>query len=488
MKQLIYILLLKAVLLLGVIALGLIELGPDEAQYWTWSKFLDWGYYSKPPAIAWQIAFGTSLFGDTELGVRFGALLLGFLLPIAIYYLSLAAGTKSTTAFWAAFAFAVTPMGVLASLLAITDTGFVLFWTLALIPILTALRNETKPSYLIVGLLIAFGALFKWPIYYLWPLILFAWIWNPSLRSPQILLSMAISLLGLLPSLYWNANHDWVTFRHVLATFEGGSQKEARAPGNFWSFFGEQFLLFSPLLFALLIMTLRRKGPVPKPLRFCAYVSGLSLAVFLFLSLFQKMQGNWVDFAYPTAAVFLAWAIFEGEFYKKIWFYAGVSIAILTSLIAITLPLWAPYKIDPFKQNKGLAKLGQELDDLGYNPKEEFLVGDRYQTSSLLSFYTPAQKRAYFLNINGVRNNQFSFWPSLKQEQQGRSGYYIVIEKPEKLKDPQSYLDKIKPYFQRVSIKKIAPLVYSDNEPVKSALIIKADNYNGAEPPATQLY
>ena len=32
-----------------------LELYPDEAQYWLWSRTLDWGYYSKPPMIAWLI-------------------------------------------------------------------------------------------------------------------------------------------------------------------------------------------------------------------------------------------------------------------------------------------------------------------------------------------------------------------------------------------------------------------------------------------------
>jgi len=36
----------------------------DEAQYWAWSQNLDWGYFSKPPLIAWVIALPTSLFGN----------------------------------------------------------------------------------------------------------------------------------------------------------------------------------------------------------------------------------------------------------------------------------------------------------------------------------------------------------------------------------------------------------------------------------------
>ncbi|MDD3837175.1 MAG: 4-amino-4-deoxy-L-arabinose transferase, partial [Phenylobacterium sp.] len=32
-----------------------LELYPDEAQYWLWSRTLDFGYFSKPPVVAWTI-------------------------------------------------------------------------------------------------------------------------------------------------------------------------------------------------------------------------------------------------------------------------------------------------------------------------------------------------------------------------------------------------------------------------------------------------
>ena len=45
----------------------------DEAQYWAWSRNLAWGYFSKPPLIAWAIAATTALFGDAEWAVRLAA-------------------------------------------------------------------------------------------------------------------------------------------------------------------------------------------------------------------------------------------------------------------------------------------------------------------------------------------------------------------------------------------------------------------------------
>ena len=76
----------------------------DEAQYWTWSQSLDWGYYSKPPVIAAIIAFTTGLFGDGELAIKSGALLLYPLTTLLIYALALRLYDRRI-AFWSALAF-----------------------------------------------------------------------------------------------------------------------------------------------------------------------------------------------------------------------------------------------------------------------------------------------------------------------------------------------------------------------------------------------
>ena len=45
----------------------------DEAQYWSWSREPSFGYYSKPPLIAWIIAVATSVCGDGEACIRLPA-------------------------------------------------------------------------------------------------------------------------------------------------------------------------------------------------------------------------------------------------------------------------------------------------------------------------------------------------------------------------------------------------------------------------------
>ena len=65
-------------IILGFIQSRLTELLDDEAYYWVYSKFLDWGYFDHPPMVALLIKMGYSIFHN-ELGARLFFLLLNVL-------------------------------------------------------------------------------------------------------------------------------------------------------------------------------------------------------------------------------------------------------------------------------------------------------------------------------------------------------------------------------------------------------------------------
>src|SRR3984885_1951088 len=67
--------LVAAMTVLRIVYASLIELRTDEAYYWTWSKENVLSFLDHPPMIAWFIRFGTAIFGDTNLGVRFAGIL-----------------------------------------------------------------------------------------------------------------------------------------------------------------------------------------------------------------------------------------------------------------------------------------------------------------------------------------------------------------------------------------------------------------------------
>src|ERR1700744_1258593 len=67
--------LIAAMTAMRLIFAGVIDLRTDEAYYWTWSKENVLSFLDHPPMIAWFIRFGTAIFGDTNLGVRFAGIL-----------------------------------------------------------------------------------------------------------------------------------------------------------------------------------------------------------------------------------------------------------------------------------------------------------------------------------------------------------------------------------------------------------------------------
>src|SRR5579871_4307899 len=60
---------------LRLICIGQVQLIPEETYYWNYAQHPALSYLDHPPMVAWLIRAGTALLGDTEVGVRLGALL-----------------------------------------------------------------------------------------------------------------------------------------------------------------------------------------------------------------------------------------------------------------------------------------------------------------------------------------------------------------------------------------------------------------------------
>jgi len=211
-------------------------------------------------------------------------------------------------------------------------------------------------------------------------------------------------------------------------------------------------------------------------------------------SLFQKIQGNWCVFAYPTAIVFLCSFASEKVQWGKNFLRIGMLFSLVLTVFMLSIPyiqqqgiLNFSYKFNPFRHNMGWKRLGEELRLSGYNPETEFLFSDKYQTTSLLSFYGEGQKLAYFLNIHGARKNQFSYWPGMPELQKGKTGFFVWVENEPYLsrslkESEKNYLEELKKYFAKVEYLGVKPLFFVDSAVVKAALIYKCYDYNGEKP------
>src|SRR3954469_3268485 len=88
------------------LALSDVDLFFDESQYWAGSRELAFGYFSKPPLLAWLIAGAELVCGSSEACIRapapifyFGTSMVTYLIAEALY--------GERTAFWAALCIAL---------------------------------------------------------------------------------------------------------------------------------------------------------------------------------------------------------------------------------------------------------------------------------------------------------------------------------------------------------------------------------------------
>lgn len=302
-------------LLLRLLLAPWIVLIPEEAYYWMYAKHPALGYLDHPPMVGWCIAMGTMLMGDTEFGVRLGT----WLLTLGSTWLCyrLAADWCGRRAGWtAALLFSVVPLFLAAGFLAMPDAPLLFFWLVALVAITRAWRRDATGWWLVAGAATGAAFLAKYPAAFLAIGAFLFLLSDPRgrsmLRRPGVWIGLIVAVVVASPVLWWNAQHDWASFRFQFGRRAGehGNFDLLQALGSL----GVQFLVLSPLVFALacgaIWLGIRRfsRDAVGR-WRFALCFSAPWLAVCIYHGLFSEIHMNWPLPAYlsllPVAAVVL---------------------------------------------------------------------------------------------------------------------------------------------------------------------------------------
>ena len=229
-----------------------LELVPDEAYYWLWSEHLAASYRDKGPAIAWTIAAGTSIFGDTVLGIRFFAVILSTGIS-ALLFLLARRMYDDRVALWCVVLASVIPMMAVGSILMTIDSLSVFFWALAVLIFWKAIHRDKISDWFWLGLVVGAGFLAKFTNGVQLGCIGFFLLWSKEHRkllfSPKMLVLGAGFGLCILPILWWNMQTGWV---HAIALHSRSGVKSSFGihPGQLLKFLGGQFGVVSPLIMA----------------------------------------------------------------------------------------------------------------------------------------------------------------------------------------------------------------------------------------------
>lgn len=415
-----------------------LDLVPDEAYYWDWSRHLAWGYYSKPPLIAWVNALSSTLFGTSAISVRLPAVILGSVSLIGLYYLA-ARLFDPRVAFWSVAAMAASPLSTGFAFLMTIDTLLLCFWTLALYALWRAMDDPNRNGrwWLLSALAIALGLLSK-QIMVVFLVLAAAHLALSEehrrwLASPWPYFTALLALLALTPTLWWNMGHGWITFQHTAHNLAVPSEPREAYESllTFFGFIATQLFIISPLSWLLLALVggslLVRLHRIGNASRFLVLFSIVPLAFFLLASFAKEINANWPAAFYPAGIVLLAaWAHGRlGEHIKlQRWqrlFVPGVAIGALFVVLTYTLTFVLDQaslgggKLDPTRRLKGWQRLAETIENVHREtprPERTFLLASGRQYVSELAFYVAGQPQVYRWNERrGVVQTQYELWP-----------------------------------------------------------------------------
>ncbi len=284
-----------------------LDLRTDEAYYWTWSKENVLSFLDHPPMVAWFIRFGTTILGDTNLGVRLGGIVAMLVTQLLLADIVRRVTANNVRAVMLSLLLpeAALYYGLLMAKVA-PDTALIPFSVAMLWSLVRLAQSHDGRWWLAAGLFAGLALLSKFTAIMFAPAVLaFAlvpdWRWR-WLRSPYPYLAALIAIAVFSPVLIWNAEHDWASFRFqaVRATVE--RDLTFRTLGEFIGMqFGlVGFVLLPVTLFATVLTAwrgYRKREPVAILLATAVLVPFI---YFLWKSLTLRVGDTWPMFLWPV--------------------------------------------------------------------------------------------------------------------------------------------------------------------------------------------
>lgn len=418
----------------------------EEAQYWLWSKHLDWNYYSKPLMIAVYNFLSTLVFGDTEFAIKFNAVLFSALTSWVLYLFSFELFKNSKLSFWAVVILTFMPFFHLGSIFHTTDSSLYFFWVLSFYWLWKSLETEKLSWWILAGLSTAVGIMSKNIMLLVIPIVfLFMLLTQPKkILKPGFWVFSLASLIGFVPLVLWNMQNDFVTFKHV------GTLGGVSGTGNSWSlgkslvymgeYVGGQLGIMSPFFIPLLVLLLiNLKKTKDSNLLFLILPSLVVWVLFLMISTQKSVYVNWPAMGMLLLPIGMAKAVLEKgqNWFKYLKIGSGIT-AFLFLVMFFPQPfdqmglkkLLKP-KADPMGRLAGYRELGERITFLkdSLELENSFIFSDNYHLASEMAFYVEENPQTFTINM-GRRKNQFDLWSGIDQfEGKGYTGIYLTREK-----------------------------------------------------------
>ncbi len=410
----------------------------DEAYYWLWGQHLAASYYDHPAANAWLLRL-FSLAGWTPAMLRMGGLLcaLGTMVIFAYWARRLAGKDWRDYLLAAAVIWLSSPLIYIFSALAFSDYLLIFLSLLAAHVFLLffldleAGRRRIALLYL-AAIILGFAALAKYVAVFLGLAMAATIVARPKLRplllSPHLYLAALISAGMQAPTLWWNLDNAFPSFRFHFARMEGTF--DAASFGHAFMFLlGGAAILSPPLLPALFnfLSANKRTGDAAADLwRWMGlFLFAISTGVFLYQSMRMWIYVYWNILAFilffPLAPTFLRHRFL---FFAHTLVGLVVAVCITANYVVLPLAVLGGGNDTDSAASFGWSEIAARTQAAAERLHPDFLAGADFQLAAQLGF---ALKNADVACV-GSGCHQFDFWQDPARE--GKTALVLTLDRP----------------------------------------------------------
>jgi len=400
--------------ILNAIQACTLEIHADEAYYWLYSRFLDWGYFDHPPMVAIFIRIGDNLT-HSEFGVRLMTVLAS---TLSLYILWLIVKRYAVQAKW--FILVVSGIFIfhIYGFTTTPDAPLFLFTVLFYFIYQKYVHDDHIKWALLMAIIIACLLYSK---YHGILLVGFTVLSNIKLlQRRSFWVIVILSIILYVPHILWQANHGYPSVNYHLYEQSSDHYQFSQT----YTYFPGQLLMAGPFIGWFLFynaFTARIKDAFIRGLM----VNGIgTFAFFLFSSIKGEVQPQWTLIAFAPLAM-LALIHFRQAGNWRIWLgrlaIANVAFIVLVRVLIITgSPL-----IRKIGQVKSLYGFKQWAADIKKKVGDNYLImSDGFQNASKYDFYTNSTK-GFAYDSRYYRLTQFDIWP-IEEGMQHKKAYYLV--------------------------------------------------------------
>lgn len=390
-------------LAINLIQAGFTGLLDDEAYYWVYSRFLDWGYFDHPPMIAVLIKIGYGLFAN-PFGLR---LLIVLMSTGTLLIIDKMLEKRDDKLFYviAASMFILQIGGIIA----VPDLPLMFFTAIYFWVYKKFLEKPNLLLTLALGLVIA---LMLYSKYHGILIVFFTLLSNPKLFLRwQTYVAAFFAGALFAPHILWQFNHGLPSVSYHL--FERNATEYKTAFSSEYVF--GQIAMAGPLIGWLLLYAAVNKKPIDQFEKTLRWTTVGVYFVFLLATFKGRVEANWTVCAFIGLIILAHQALINHPLKK--WVY---TLLIPSLIITLILRVYMMIDIIPSKYIKKdefhkTKQWAMAIKDSANGLPVVFL--DSYQRPSQYWFWTGDTTMA--LNTTNYRRNNYNFWP-LEQKLQGK--------------------------------------------------------------------